>query len=269
MIRITALTLFVALACESTAFAQSGAPATAACAPMPSPAGTALPDAGTVLVRQICQDGRRVDAATVGIGIGSAAAVPTAIKSGQSFATPATFATPPGITLDTISANGSEQRISPSTSLLAIVNKTGEFYGVTSGHLAATVTTQPIFYYVQSLKAVSATPGTTFELDAKPKAVTFGVTAGALRTSRLVSVHLAAENKTIEGIRETDTIAPGELATVAYPVPFPVFKTFANAAEAEAFFTSQLHDAQSGGNEPQIENALENLDLVQGITQAR
>jgi hypothetical protein len=84
-----------------------------------------------------------------------------------------------------------------------------------------------------------------------------------------VSVHLATENKTIAGIRETDTIAPGELATVAYPVPFPVFKTFANAAEAEAFFTNQLHDAQSGGNEPQIENALENLDLVQGITQAR
>lgn len=267
MIRITALTLLVALACETTASAQSNA--STACAPMGSLAGSAAPEPGMVLVQQICQDGQRVDTATVAVGIGSAAAVPTAIKSGQSFATPASFTTPPGITLDTLSANGNEQRISPSTSVLSIVNKTGEFYGVTTGHLAATVTTQPIFYYVQSLKAVSASPGTTFELDAKPSAVTFGVTAGALRTSRLVSVHLAAENKTIDGIRETDTIAPGELATVAYPVPFPVFKTFANAAQAEAFFTSQLHDAQSGGNEPQIENALENLDLVQGITQGR
>jgi hypothetical protein len=85
----------------------------------------------------------------------------------------------------------------------------------------------------------------------------------------LVSVHLTAEGKTIDGIRETDTIAPGGLATVAYPVPFPLFKTFANAADAEAFFTSQLHDAQAGGDEPQIENALQNIDLLQGITTAR
>jgi len=268
MIRITTLTILVALACDTAASAQSNAPAAAPCAPMASLAA-ARPDPGTVLVEQICQDGQRVDAATVAVGIGSATAVPTAIKSGQAFATPTTFATPPGITLDTLSANGNQQRISPSTSLLSIVNKGGEFYGITSGHLAASVTTQPIFYYVQSLKAVSASPGTAFEVDAKPAAVTFGVTAGALRTSRLVSVHLTAENKTIDGIRETDTIAPGNLATIAYPVPFPVFKTFANAAEAEAFFTSELHDAQAGGNEPQIENALENLDLVQSITTAR
>jgi len=266
MIRITTLTILVALACETTAFAQN-APA-APCAP-PGSLTAARPDPGMVLVQQICQDGQHVDAATVAVGIGSATAVPTAIKSGQAFATPATFTTPPGITLDTLSANGNQQRISPSTSLLSIVNKGGEFYGITSGHLAASVTTPPIFYYVQSLKAVSASPGTAFEIDAKPEAVTFGVTAGALRASRLVSVRLTAENKTIEGIRETDTIAPGNLATVAYPVPFPVFKTFANATEAEAFFTSELHEAQAGGNEPQIENALENLDLVQSITTAR
>jgi hypothetical protein len=266
---MTTLTLLVALTSQTAAFAQSGASAATPCAPMGSLASATRPDAGMVLVQQICQDGQRVDSATVAVGIGSAAAVATAIKSGQSFATPATFTTPPGITLDTLSANGNQQRISPSTSLLSIVNASGEFYGITSGHLAASVTSQPIFYYVQSLKAVSAAPGTAFEIDAKPAAVTFGVTAGALRTSRLVSVHLTAEGKTIDGIRETDTIAPGGLATVAYPVPFPLFKTFANAADAEAFFTSQLHDAQAGGDEPQIENALQNIDLLQGITTAR
>ena len=264
MIRIATLTLLVAIACETAASAQSNAPAAAPCAPMASLAGSARPDPGMVLVQQICQDGMRVDTAAVAVGLGSAVAAPVAIKSGQSFATPATFTTPAGITLDTLSANGNQQRVSAGTNLLSIVNATGEFYSITSGHLSATVATQPIFYYVQSLKAVSAAPGTAFELDAKPAAVTFGVTAGALRTSRLVSVHLTAENKTIEGIRETDTIAPGGVSSVAYPVPFPLFKTFANAAAAAAFFTSQLHDAQAGGNEPQIENALENLDLVQG-----
>jgi hypothetical protein len=40
---------------------------------------------------------------------------------------------------------------------------------------------------------------------------------------------------------------------------------FANAAEAESYFEQQLHQAQSNGDSLQIENALENIEQVEGV----
>jgi hypothetical protein len=122
------------------------------------------------------------------------------------------------------------------------------------------------FYNIQSLKVIAASRGTVFEVDAKPDAsVTFSITEGKISLARLVSIRLTAENRTVDGIRVTDTITPSGVASITYPVPFPIFKVFANAAEAENYFEQQLHAAQSNGDELQIEDALENIERVEGV----
>jgi hypothetical protein len=248
------------------ALAQSAPAASGPCVATDALGATPLPAGGRVKIEQICSNGQRIGSAKIGVAIGNAPPVATAIVTGSSFDTPATFTTDAGITIDVISSNGNQQRVSPSTSVFQSVGKLGELFSVATGNVRAFVSNRLSFYNVQSLKVIAASRGTIFDVDAKPDAsVTFSITEGKLSLARLVSIRLTAENRTVDGIRVTDTITPSAVASITYPVPFPIFKVFANAAEAEQYFEQQLHQAQSNGDSLQIEDALENIERVEGV----
>jgi hypothetical protein len=248
------------------ALAQTAPASSGPCVATDALGATPLPAGGKVKIEQICSNGQRIGSAKIGVALGNAPAAATAIVTGSTFDTPATFTTDAGITIDVISSNGNQQRVSPSTSVFQSVGKLGELFSVATGNVRAFVSNRLSFYNVQSLKVIAASRGTIFDVDAKPDAsVTFSITEGKLSLARLVSIRLTAENRTVDGIRVTDTITPSAVATITYPVPFPIFKVFANAAEAESFFEQQLHQAQSNGDSLQIENALENIEQVEGV----
>jgi hypothetical protein len=264
---IVATVLAFALSSVSVgALAQSAPTASGPCVATDALGATPLPAGGKVKIEQICSNGQRIGSAKIGVALGNAPPVATAIVTGSSFDTPATFTTDAGITIDVISSNGNQQRVSPSTSVFQSVGKLGELFSVATGNVRAFVSNRLSFYNVQSLKVIAASRGTIFDVDAKPDAsVTFSITEGKLSLARLVSIRLTAENRTVDGIRVTDTITPSAVASITYPVPFPIFKVFANAAEAESYFEQQLHQAQSNGDSLQIENALENIEQVEGV----
>jgi hypothetical protein len=248
------------------AFAQSAPASSGPCVATDALGATPLPAGGKVKIEQICSNGQRIASAKIGVAFGNAPAAATAIVTGSTFDTPATFTTDAGITIDVISSNGNQQRVSPSTSVFQSVGKLGELFSVATGNVRAFVSNRLSFYNVQSLKVIAASRGTIFDVDAKPDAsVTFSITEGKLSLARLVSIRLTAENRTVDGIRVTDTITPSAVASITYPVPFPIFKVFANAAEAEQYFEQQLHQAQSNGDSLQIEDALENIERVEGV----
>jgi hypothetical protein len=248
------------------ALAQSAPAASGPCVATDALGATPLPAGGKVKIEQICSNGQRIGSAKIGVALGNASAVATAIVTGSTFDTPATFTTDAGITIDVISSNGNQQRVNPSTSVFQSVGKLGELFSVATGNVRAFVSNRLSFYNVQSLKVIAASRGTIFDVDAKPDAsVTFSITEGKLSLARLVSIRLTAENRTVDGIRVTDTITPSAVASITYPVPFPIFKVFANAAEAEQYFEQQLHQAQSNGDSLQIEDALENIEQVEGV----
>jgi hypothetical protein len=248
------------------ALAQSAPAGSGPCVATDALGATPLPAGGKVKIEQICSNGQRIGSAKIGVALGNASAVATAIVTGSTFDTPATFTTDAGITIDVISSNGNQQRVNPSTSVFQSVGKLGELFSVATGNVRAFVSNRLSFYNVQSLKVIAASRGTIFDVDAKPDAsVTFSITEGKLSLARLVSIRLTAENRTVDGIRVTDTITPSAVASITYPVPFPIFKVFANAAEAEQYFEQQLHQAQSNGDSLQIEDALENIEQVEGV----
>jgi hypothetical protein len=248
------------------ALAQSAPASSGPCVATDALGATPLPAGGKVKIEQICSNGQRIGSAKIGVAFGNAPAASTAIVTGSTFDTPATFTTDAGITIDVISSNGNQQRVSPSTSVFQSVGKLGELFSVATGNVRAFVSNRLSFYNVQSLKVIAASRGTIFDVDAKPDAsVTFSITEGKLSLARLVSIRLTAENRTVDGIRVTDTITPSAVASITYPVPFPIFKVFANAAEAEQYFEQQLHQAQSNGDSLQIEDALENIERVEGV----
>jgi hypothetical protein len=248
------------------ALAQSAPAGSGPCVATDALGATPLPAGGKVKIEQICSNGQRIASAKIGVALGNGPAAATAIVTGSTFDTPATFTTDAGITIDVISSNGNQQRVSPSTSVFQSVGKLGELFSVATGNVRAFVSNRLSFYNVQSLKVIAASRGTIFDVDAKPDAsVTFSITEGKLSLARLVSIRLTAENRTVDGIRVTDTITPSALASITYPVPFPIFKVFANAAEAESYFEQQLHQAQSNGDSLQIEDALENIEQVGGV----
>jgi uncharacterized membrane protein YgcG len=248
------------------ALAQSAPTGSGPCVATDALGATPLPAGGRVKIEQICSNGQRIASATIGVALGNAPSAATKIVTGASFDTPATFTTDAGITIDVISSNGNQQRVSPSTSVFQSVGKLGELFSVATGNVRAFVSNRLSFYNIQSLKVIAASRGTVFDVDAKPDAsVTFSITEGKISLARLVSIRLTAENRTVDGIRVTDTITPSAVASITYPVPFPIFKVFANAAEAEAYFEQQLHQAQSNGDELQIEDALENIERVEGV----
>lgn len=248
------------------ALAQSAPASSGPCVATDALGATPLPAGGMVKIEQICSNGQRIGSATIGVAIGNAPSAATKIVTGSSFDTPATFTTDAGITIDVISSNGNQQRVSPSTSVFQSIGKLGELFSVATGNVRAFVSNRLSFYNIQSLKVIAASRGTVFDVDAKPDAsVTFSITEGKISLARLVSIRLTAENRTVDGIRVTDTITPSGVASITYPVPFPIFKVFANAAEAEGYFEQQLHQAQSNGDELQIEDALENIERVEGV----
>jgi hypothetical protein len=248
------------------ALAQSAPAGSGPCVATDALGATPLPAGGKVKIEQICSSGQRIGSATIGVAFGNAPSAATKIVTGSSFDTPATFTTDAGITIDVISSNGNQQRVSPSTSVFQSVGKLGELFSVATGNVRAFVSNRLSFYNIQSLKVIAASRGTVFDVEAKPDAsVTFSITEGKISLARLVSIRLTAENRTVDGIRVTDTITPSAVASITYPVPFPIFKVFANAAEAEQYFEQQLHQAQSNGDSLQIEDALENIERVEGV----
>jgi hypothetical protein len=248
------------------ALAQSAPAGSGPCVATDALGATPLPAGGKVKIEQICSNGQRIGSATIGVAFGNAPSAATKIVTGSSFDTPATFTTDAGITIDVISSNGNQQRVSPSTSVFQSVGKLGELFSVATGNVRAFVSNRLSFYNIQSLKVIAASRGTVFDVEAKPDAsVTFSITEGKISLARLVSIRLTAENRTVDGIRVTDTITPSAVASITYPVPFPIFKVFANAAEAENYFEQQLHQAQSNGDSLQIEDALENIERVEGV----
>jgi hypothetical protein len=248
------------------ALAQGAPAGSGPCVATDALGATPLPAGGKVKIEQICSNGQRIGSASIGVAFGNAPSAATKIVTGSTFDTPATFTTDAGITIDVISSNGNQQRVSPSTSVFQSVGKLGELFSVATGNVRAFVSNRLSFYNIQSLKVIAASRGTVFDVDAKPDAsVTFSITEGKISLARLVSIRLTAENRTVDGIRVTDTITPSAVASITYPVPFPIFKVFANAAEAEQYFEQQLHQAQSNGDSLQIEDALENIERVEGV----
>ncbi len=116
---------------------------------------------------------------------------------------------------------------------------------------------------VKGDRVVAGVSGTIFSADVEPgTSESFGVDQGTVLVTRTVTIRLDAEKQDVDGIRVTDVISAGGTASVTYPLPFPIFKEFANAAAAQDYFSQQLEHATNVGNKPEIENSLSNLDQV-------
>jgi hypothetical protein len=242
----TALVVFSML-CNTSAIG-SAAPPGAPCSASNQLDLTARPGHGAALVLQICGNGT---------SLASAAGEGGTIRVGDELPDGTTLSTPPGVTVDFISSNGNVIRAYSGNTWRLGSQAKGDFITAVTGKLDFLVRHALGAFGVYAAPVYGLVPGTDFSVDSHPGAsVSFAVTDGRVRLTRQVTVHLQAENRDVEGIRQTDYISASgpEPSSVTYVLPLQAL-AFASALVAKNFFAEQLRNALQIGDQGGIEDS--------------
>jgi hypothetical protein len=219
------------------------------------------------MVQQICSNGASVES-----GPGIAVTLPDGrrdtktVTKGSGFSTGTTFSTPAGTLVDFITRTGNQFRAFNGASWTIGSTEKGDFINVAAGKLRFFVQHALGAFGVYAAPVFGLVPGTTFDVDLQPgAAVTYSVSEGRVRLTRNVTIRLTEEHRDIDGIRQTDYITAGGRDTITYKLPLGIFMTFANAAEAQRFFSQQLQQSTEASDQAGIQDSLLNIQRVQTL----
>jgi len=185
------------------------------------------------------------------------------LTDGELFDSGTTFSTPAGTGIDFALLEANIVRVQSGSRFTINASPQATAIDLILGKLRFIVQEARKAFDVKGDHVVAGVSGTEFGLEVVPgQSETYDVTQGSVVVTRSLTIHLEAEKRDVAGIRESTVISADGTPSVTYALPFPLFKTFANAAEAREFFTQELRDATASGDKPAIENALSNIDLV-------
>ncbi len=146
----------------------------------------------------------------------------------------------------------------------AITSK-GELQAIDSGHAEFSVAAALGYFAVVMPRFLARVKGTIFDVDYEPgESASFSVTEGTVDVVRIIAIHLIEENRTIDGIRQTETINAGGKSTVQYHVSLQPERTFKNLNEATQEYNEELQAATTAGDPVEIDDALNNISVVTG-----
>jgi hypothetical protein len=141
----------------------------------------------------------------------------------------------------------------------------GELQAIDTGHARFSVAAALGYFAVVLPRFLARVKGTIFDVDYEPgQFVSFSVSEGSVAIVRITAVHLLDENRTVDGIRETDVINATGKNSIQYKLPLQIERTFKNANEAEKQFEQELRSATSDGDPQLVDDALNNIQLITG-----
>ncbi len=225
------------------------------------------PDAGDVAtVAQLCASG--VSAATldrVPFSDGSGSAVEAiTIARDRSLHPLSALGTPESATMDIRSRNGNWTHLYSGAFWRApAITANGEIQAIDRGHATFSVSQALGYFGVVLPRFLARVKGTVFDVDFTPdRSAGFSVSEGTVAITRTVAIRLRDENRTIDGIRETDVITAGGKSSIQYALPLPIEHVFQNESEATHEYTQQLQSAITSGDPEVVEDALNNISIV-------
>jgi hypothetical protein len=141
----------------------------------------------------------------------------------------------------------------------------GELQAIDKGHARFSVAAALGYFAVVMPRFLARVKGTIFDVDYEPgQYVTFSVSEGTVAIVRITAIHLQDENRTIDGIRETDIITAVGKNIIKYKLPLTVDQQYKNADEATKALNAQLQAATENGDPQLIDDSLNNIQLVTG-----
>ncbi len=145
------------------------------------------------------------------------------------------------------------------------ITEQGEIQAIDRGQARFAVAASLGYFAVVMPRFLARVKGTEFLVDYEPdKVASFSVSEGRVAITRIVAVRLVEENRTVDGIRQTDEIVADGRSSIEYRLPLPLFRQFKNLHEAEQAFSDRLQAAVQSGDPQTIDDALNNLQLITG-----
>jgi hypothetical protein len=187
------------------------------------------------------------------------------LDRGQSLPPLISLGAPGGAEIDLRSGNGNFTHLFSGALWHApAINGKGELQSIDSGHASFSVASALGYFAVVMPRFLARVKGTIFDVDYEPaKSASFKVSEGSVAIVRIVTIHLNQENKTIDGIRQTDVISANGKNHIEYALPLALL-FFQNAGQAEQQFTQQLQQATLDGDPELVDDALNNIEILTG-----
>jgi hypothetical protein len=246
--------------------APAGQPCTAPDKLRGSP-GVAPKSGDVAVVEQLCAGGVSVASlphAPIIIPPATTVSTPQ-LDRGQSLPPLVSLGAPGSAEIDLRSGNGNFTHLFSGALWHApAINGKGELQSIDSGHASFSVASALGYFAVVMPRFLARVKGTIFDVDYEPgKSASFKVTEGSVAIVRIVTIHLNQENRTIDGIRQTDVITANGKNHIEYALPLGLL-LFQNAGQAEQQFEQELQQATVDGDPELVDDALNNIEIVTG-----
>lgn len=179
----------------------------------------------------------------------------------------ASIGAPGGSAVDIRSRNGNWTHLYGGAFWRApAITASGEIQAVDRGHAEFSVAASLGYFAVVLPRFLARVKGTIFDVDYEPSSAAFSVREGTVAITRTSAIRLLDENRSIDGIRFTDTITAAGPSSIVYALPLHVERDFQNEAQAEQYLTAQLQQAIETRDPQAVDDALSNLQIVTGKT---
>ncbi len=217
----------------------------------------------TNIVARVLWDGEpRAAAAGVSVEFGSNTT--SGIKVGESLADGTRIVTPPHVTIDIKRSDGkADVLVYPGTYItLVTTSSSGQDIRQDGGSTVFSIVVHALdFYRVTFRKFTASAHGTVFSLHATKSHVTFTCTRGEVNVTKTGYVLIGARRLKASLI---DVISAAKRRQVSYPTSSRWYlTTFANFAQAEAFYRQRLAAAKTTGDANAVAAALNNIGNVE------
>lgn len=241
-------------------------------APCANPAALTVPASG-VGVEQICYNGSPAQQISpIDLTDPSGREDPAAtVRLHETLAVKSSLLVPPATYLDLISSAARiRARYGTRTTIVQAIENGEELAIDGSGGAAFVVQHALQFFRVDVGRFIAAVHGTVFDISLDdPASVTFAVTDGTVSVTRLVSIRLQDENRTVDQIRVTEYLTAGARATATYARGAELWQTFQNTSAAQARFNHDLQNAQAENDVLLEQDAQWNLGRLSGAVTGR
>src|SRR5271156_2997474 len=215
-------------------------------------------------VEQILRDGKPVASASDVTVTPRGGKAETAIRLGETIDDGTRIDVPAHVVLVVVSSGAkSTITLEPGSSVTFVSTGSGELVSSNGGHAIFSVVPNSLdFFRVQSGEALNASVhGTVFSIDTDGGSVTFSCSRGEVNIAK--TGYLLIGDKRLKASL-IDVISAAQTPQATYqPSSTWYLAKFADFAQAEAFYQSQLLAAQKSGDANAVAAALTNIGIVE------